>query len=267
MSVDLARQRFRELAQRATGIGAQSEEGVPLVSDNGKLIAHSLFPDEFEFYMMGFELIDNTEGERRVTDRFIFPVNPENIKINKRKIMTLGKSAGGISAFINNSFEPVKINITGTFGRKFRLLFGNKEDLSSQAEGPYTGNQGQTKEFVPNVKTGYGALKRLERLYEKATKAKEGAPYFVIFYNLAFNEAFFVEIEAFQPSMSTQRNMIWEYALSMTAVAPATSSLGRLRGKLKGGAIKLANERINRTADLANRITSRAITGTFRSNG
>ena len=94
-------------------------------TDVGKLTAHTLFPNEFEYYLISFELLDSG-ASHKVTDRFIFPVMPDRIEIGKMKTTTIKKSFGGVIAYTNNAFETIPISITGSFGRRFRLLVGNK---------------------------------------------------------------------------------------------------------------------------------------------
>ena len=164
MSLETARERYLEIA------GSEGIVKTGLVTESGKLAAHSLFPDDFEYYLMALELVD---GSGIPTDRFVFPVMPNSINMSEEKITTIKKTASGITTFTNNGFTPKQISISGTFGRRFRLLIGNKAtfdegDLLSSVEN-IAGSV-----FVPNIKTGYGALKLLERIYEKSTKEKNG---------------------------------------------------------------------------------------------
>jgi len=102
MSLEQAREKFNQIV----GDFAPANDG--LITDSGKLLMHTLFPDEFEFYMMGFELIDSET--RLVTDRLVFPVNPDAIDMGLGKITNIKKTASGMTVLSNNSFVPVPIN-------------------------------------------------------------------------------------------------------------------------------------------------------------
>lgn len=204
MSVQNAQQRLRDAALD-TSIG------------QGKIILNNLYPQEFEYYMMAFEL----EGDEGISDRFIFPVMPNNITISDSKNTTIRRTNSGTTILTDNSFTPKMISISGNFGRSLKLMFGNIEEKSGKLTSP-----GSRPEFDPNVKTGYGLIKRLERLYHKSTELagqigkNNNRPYRVYFYNLSFDQRFLVEILEFKAIQSMDSNMIWNYNMTMRAVSP-----------------------------------------------
>lgn len=242
MSVQIAREKFMQIAKPL----AQPTENIfGFVPDSGKLIAHTLFPNDFEYYMMSLELLDSGDNYR-VTDRFLFPVNPDRIEIIDPKITTIRKTFGGIVSYTNDSFVPKLITLTGTFGRRFRLLVGNKitDDTTNSVDKL---RQFAGKPFVPNVKTGYGSLRTLQRIYDKATKtASRGKPYIVNFYNLSYNQSFAVKFLELRVSQSKENNMLWDYSLVMKAVAPSENIkvLGDKVSSLRSGSFNLVNTKI-----------------------
>jgi hypothetical protein len=216
-------------------------------TDIGKLTAHTLFPNEFEYYLISFELLDSGNNQK-VTDRLIFPVMPENIEISQMKATTIKKSFGGVIAYTNNAFEPITITMNGTFGRRMRLLIGNKrtDEVKDNALGKLKALAGST--FFPSVKSGYGVLKSLERIYEKATtNGSSNKPYIVNFYNLSFNQAFVVKFNSFSVNQSLESNTVWHYSLQLTAVAPAEGSsiLGIASGALLSAGMNVINNKLN----------------------
>ena len=225
-------------------------------TDVGKLLAHTLFPNEFEYYLISFELLDSG-ANYKVTDRLIFPVMPDRIDIGKVKATTIKKSFAGIVSYTNNSFEPINISLQGSFGKKMRLLIGNKrtDEVKDNLGGKLKALAGST--FFPSVKSGYGTLKNLERIFEKATSnGTDGKPYIVNFYNLSFNQAFVVKFNSLNVSQSIEKNMIWDYAMQMTAIAPAegTSVLGIASGALLAASMNVINNKIgNVVSDIRSR--------------
>ena len=209
MSIEIARRKFDELVSGASG----------LVTDAGRLFAHTLFPNDFEYYLFAFELIDGDSG--KVTDRFVFPVNPSSESIDKNNIIGIQKSHTGITSYVNNSFVPKPISISGTFGRKFKLMSFNKRTTTSSE---VKGISDVVADFIPDIKTGYGAIKSMERILEKSRQETEkGSPYYLLFYNLSFNQAYVVEYTNLNVSQTIDNNMMWNYSLNMTAVADAYS--------------------------------------------
>lgn len=203
MSLEFARGKVKEIV-------SDSVSGI--VTDSGKLLLNALYPNDFEYYLMGFEVID---GADIVTDRFVLPVLPQNITINNQKIKTVQKTGGGITVFQNNTFEPVPIVIQGTFGRSMKLMIGN-----FFSDGGKLGSPSNPNHLFKDIKTGYGALKDLEAIYNKDGQVDDNnIPFRINFYNMAFNQNVIVEMTNFVIRQDEGNNMIWYYTLSMTAVA------------------------------------------------
>ena len=202
MSLDLARQKFFNIV---------GDEASGAITSSGRALLNSISPNDFEYYLMGFEVVN---GANKVTDRFVLPVLPENITINNTKIINIKKTAAGISSYQNNSFEPISITMGGTFGRRFRLSLENFASVDKASPKPFT----------LNVKTGYGLAKELERIYKKNGQLDDknnNIPFRINFYNFAFNQSYIVEFNNLQFTQSQDKNVLWYYNLTMTAVAPA----------------------------------------------
>lgn len=179
-----------------------------------RVVASQLYPDEFEYYLFAFELRDN---KNVVTDRLILPVPPSDIAYNDQKLTTIQKTGNGINTLITPYFVPKSISMSGTFGRKFRLLTGYKRDATNQI----SINEFLTS-FSTNVKTGFGALKRLEDIVNRATTVtKKNDPYKMVFYNFASGHTFYVEPMTFTMTQSERESRIWRYNLTLTVVADA----------------------------------------------
>jgi hypothetical protein len=81
-------------------------------------------------------------------------------------------------------------------------------------------------EFDPGIKTGFGCVKMMQAIISKSNGVdKSGLPFKLFFYNMALGESYLVVVPpaGLNLSQNLQRNMIWEYNLSMTAIAPLES--------------------------------------------
>lgn len=174
----------------------------------GKAALHALSPDDFEYYACSFELVDS---DFTVLDILHFPVLPNSISIGNQSLVSIKKTGRAYLTQFNDSFVGKNISINGTFGRKFRLLLSGEKKSNA-----LTGVGGA---FDLKVKTGYGTLKLLEKLIEQTYQVGNGNPRMLIFNNHAFNQSFIVEVLSFNPTMSVENNMIWNYGIEMKAVA------------------------------------------------
>ena len=214
-----------------------------VISNIGRAGLHALAPDDFEYYACTFELI-NYFGETE--DIFHFPVMPNGIQIGRQSLVSIKKTGQGYLSQFSNSFAGRSISLSGTFGRKFRLLINNigGKNLAS----------GGLQQFDLNVKTGYGALKLLERLVERSFELDPvyKMPRRLIFHNYTLNHNHVVEIINFQQSQSLENNMIWNYTLEMKMLADikewqnANSKKGHLKDLLAMAAL---NKSINNILD------------------
>src|SRR6478735_5107708 len=82
----------------------------------GKQVINSLFPNDFEYYLIAFELVDS---KLRTVDYLTFPILPDSITESKLELTNIKKSAGGITSITTPTFVPRDISIRGNFGRNF----------------------------------------------------------------------------------------------------------------------------------------------------
>ena len=69
------------------------------------------------------------------------------------------------------------------------------------------------------VKTGYGALKLLEKIVERSQGfCEDGKPMRLYFFNLQANESYWVEIMDFSKNMSLENNAMWNWNITMKAI-------------------------------------------------
>jgi len=196
----------------------------------GSEVMASLFPNDFEVYITGLELIDSNE---KTVDYFLFPLNPTSISESENQILNIKKTAGGISTLSTEMYMPTMINLVGDFGRKFKILIGRniidfKAFNFSQSLG-FNQIDNDSKEFNNTIKTGYGCIKVLERIIKKSNRLdQDGKPYFLYLYNLSFGKTYLVKCVG-QPTFasSIEKNMIWSYNIQFQTLA----EVGQIKGK------------------------------------
>lgn len=187
----------------------------------GKGGLNSLFPNDFEAYVIAFELVDSVDN---TIEFFSFPIMPSNISISEPEITNIKKTARGVTSLKTDSFIPRDINLTGNFGRNLKIIIRNKIfDFES-----FKSVLGLTKsEFNgPNVKTGYGTMKVFKRILDGSkTIDSKGNPVKLYFYNFTFGDNYLVEVVDKSFTMARDSsNMIWNYNVNLKAVAPITNS-------------------------------------------
>ncbi|NIG54745.1 hypothetical protein [Chitinophaga sp. Cy-1792] len=195
-----------------------------LLEQSGREGINVMYPTEFEQYICALELVD---GDGSTLKYFIFPVMPSSLEESQPKPTIFKRSLGGIVAMSSTTFSPVDISLSGTFGRKFRILLGsNFTDFVSSFRKPKGANllekvkDAARQVFDDRVKTGYGCLKVMEELIQDADRVDEKGPRFLIFYNLAFGNSYYVKPMSFKISMTEENNMLHNYTLALKAIAP-----------------------------------------------
>lgn len=194
----------------------------------GKAALNVKYPDEFELYVIGLELTDSLGKTLRY---FIFPVMPSSLDESKPYISNIKKTQGGVSVLTSNQFSPVDINISGSFGRKFRVLLGGdyKDFISSfkDESGGFSKSsfkKGIKEFFDQRVKTGYGSCKIMENIIEETKELDTfGKPKILIFHNLALGNSYIVRPLTLRFSQSQESNMIWNYNLNLKGVGKLNS--------------------------------------------
>jgi len=211
----------------------QSTSTVPgVVIGGGAGQLQSMFPNEFEIYACALEL---TDSKGAIVDFFSFPIMPQSMEQNRPSNSTTKKTNAGVVINSNPSFKPFDISLTGDFGgKKFKLVSPNIANTISTALTAANAvpgvnvfpNQVQNANnvFSSDYKSGYGCIKILERIIERARSQDQyNKPFQLFFYNLAFNSNYLVEPGQMRVSQNRSKNMVWTYTLPLKAIAPASA--------------------------------------------
>ncbi len=202
----------------------------------GEAGLNSLFPNDFEYYACSLELKDSTG---RTKDMLVFPVMPDSITENEVSIVNIKKTSFGVVSLFNPSFIPFDISLSGNFGRKLRVLIGNGEinAVGVSFSQPSLKGEYNPPIFNTQIKTGYGIIKILERIYRNSQSLDDaGLPHKLFFFNLALNSQNLVEFKNLSKSMNRQNNRIWNYTINLKAIAPAF----KVRENIGSSIIKVA---------------------------
>lgn len=230
-----------------------------LNSTVGRGLLSSMYPKDFEVYLMALELTDSRD---RTIDYFAFPIMPESITKNEPKRVNIKTTSSGTTVLSSNSFLPEEITIKGNFGRNFQFYLS---PVAPSVQGyAFSVNRGiydllgtknnvlslTARSFAVGVKTGYGAHSILRAIINKSNGIDgEGKPFKLYFYNMAMGESYLVTVPSsgFTSSQNLDKNMIWDYNLTLTVLAPlsALSSLVRLNASRKLLAFSAAQKAVN----------------------
>lgn len=202
------------------------------VNEDRKVLLHELYPSNFPYYFMAFEL-ENIRG--MTTDRMVFPILPTSYTGTNNIVTSVQKTAGGIIDQFNSTLAPMTLNIQGNFGVSFKLMKQpNIKDLDGMSE-----NLGNTANFLnekwkndkgylgnPLLFTGFRAFNELKRICDKSrTLDNTGQPYKTIFYNLAFSSQYYVRIINFNEDMNVNNNFFHNFNLQMRVIGIANGNL------------------------------------------
>lgn len=234
-----------------------------LIANIGKGALATLFPKDFDAYMMGIELCDSQD---RTIDYFAFPVMPESITKSEPNRTNIKRTSSGVTILTSNSFTPEEITIKGNFGRSFKFYLspvapavqgvafstmGGKHDLLSTKSNLIFG---QATAFSIGIKTGYGAHSILRAIINKSSGVDAtGQPFKLYFYNMALGESYLVTVpnSGFTSSQTMDKNMIWDYNLTLTVIAPlnALKSLRKRNSMLHLLTFSLIQQGVNAAAE------------------
>jgi len=221
------------------------EQAKQLLANIGRAGLAAKYPNDFEYYAITLELV-NSKG--KTVEFLTFPVNPKSIDYNSQPLTNVKQTLGGVTVLDSESFVPRKYVITGTFGRKFRLLLSDMSRTQS-AKGYFSDDKSvKTNVFNAKFKTGYGSIKVLESIKEKSTKLDDyGQPHLLFLYNPSLNHNYLVKINAFQLRQDeSQSNMMWHYTLNMTTIAPIDRIILENKKSLKTAtSMRVLNQSIN----------------------
>lgn len=198
----------------------------------GKAAIHAAMPDDFEYYLCSLELVNHKDERKGFLS---FSVMPEQISESYTPIQTMIKTHNAVVTLYNDSFAPVDISISGTFGRKIRLLLNYKDPwIQTGGKQFLTLNFGKVAGVDMGIKTGYGMTKILQHILNASSKteSKSGKPYYLKFCNYALNTAYLVDVVNYSVNQGMGSNMIWNYQMTLRAVAPL-SSFSNIGNKVK----------------------------------
>lgn len=241
-----------------------------LKRQSGKWLLSQQNPNEFDYYMVAFELLKSDLSSSKY---FIFPVNPNSIDYNDTSLTKITKTAGGVSVLKSTQFNIRDITLTGNFGWNFKVLSGNtfsdlmatftEENNPDKKEKALLG--GVLNNFSDAIKTGYGCTKVMENILESSLqKDEDGGPHFLIFYNLAFNQKFLVEYESKIFSQSLESNMIWNYSIKLKVVGLADNFL-KSKEAVKSNKQLTADNMIQKNANVIYSKVSNVLNKTYNS--
>ena len=221
----------------------------------GKAAIHAAMPDDFEYYLCSLELVNHKDERKGFLS---FSVMPEQISESYAPIQTMIKTHNAVVTLFNDSFAPVDINIAGTFGRKIRLLLNYKDPWIQTGGKQFLAlNFGKVAGVEVGVKTGYGMTKVLQHILNASSKteAESGKPYYLKFYNYALNTAYLVDVVNYTVNQSMGSNMIWNYQMTLRAVAPL-STFSNIGNKMKNLLPEVASNSVaNGVTNIVNGMT------------
>lgn len=192
----------------------------------------SLYPRDFEAYMIAFELCDSQGNS---IDYMTFPIMPDDLSSDENMPVKVQSTFGGVSTVSANIYNPKNISLTGSFGRNFKVISRSANALGILTDIIRIGKSGQFNrtygvkniipylepELSPIYKTGYGCCKVLQSLINRAYDVdKNGQTNKLYFYNMALGESYLVKPINFRLSQSMQNNAIWNYSLQLQSICP-----------------------------------------------
>lgn len=185
----------------------------------GKSAVNGLFPNDIELYVFALELV----AGGKTKSYFVFPVNPKDVKESKNQLINVKKTSGGVTTISTQTFVPTDISISGNFGRNFKFLVQDQLISFSAFNFKNIVADFTPQDFSTTIKSGYGCIKVLERIINKANTLDNDTqePHTLYLYNLALGNNYIVKPMNITFSQNQQDNMIWNYTLTL-------KSLGRI---------------------------------------
>jgi hypothetical protein len=206
---------------RSQGFSEAGRRVMNITQTAGAAALHSQYPDEYEYYLCTFEVLNPTTME--TIEYLTFPIMPDSIRIADSKIQSTTKTANGVVVIENNTFTLKTISVSGNFGRKFKLVDFKIQKTESKSSDAAKGSKIDQvyQEIISGMKTGYGTCKTLQRMLESSSKCEDGSPRLLLFYCYAFNANYLVQLVNNSFEMSKNMNRIWTYSFTLKALAPA----------------------------------------------
>jgi len=228
-----------------------------LLSLLGRAGLNAVFPNDFEYYLVGLELVDSQD---RMIDYLVFPIMPDSITRNSVTVVNIKKTAGGVVALDTNNFIPIDFSIQGNFGRTLKtivnknvldfnaLKFSTQRGVFHKYQMDDSTPSPSTSVFNVAVKSGYGCTKVLQAMIDKSSALDEnGKPLKLYFYNPTFNENYLIKIRDSKFYQNKDMNMIWQYAINFVAVAPL--EMDTFRDRIENLSVDLIQRGLNTVID------------------
>lgn len=204
----------QDWGQRAKALGFNSASA----------LMSTLYPIDFEAYQISFELCDS---KGTTIDYFSFPIMPSELNIKENIPVKIENTFGGVNSISSNIFVPKEIDLSGNFGRQFKILVRNKVVVPFvkkviQERDYGTGGQQRKELEVSNLlKSGYGCIKVLQSIINRSVEVDSyGECNKLYFYNMAYGESYIVKPITFRSYQNMSANGIWSYNLNLKAVCP-----------------------------------------------
>lgn len=193
--------------------GDSIKEVVGQLDSAAKLTLSTLYPKEFEVYMLSLELVDYNDNSLYY---FTFPINPESISKSQPQIKQIDATHGAVVVNKSGRWVPQDLVLRGNFGRQFKFVTNVQGEVSFAAVANKVPNR---TEFSMFYKSGYGCLKILQEICEQSNMMDGGYARKLYLHNLALGESYLVEVVNFQASQTIATNMLWGYDLRLKIVS------------------------------------------------
>jgi len=198
-------------------------QAMQIMETAGRSYLSISFPNDFELYYTSLELLKGDDGS--TIDFFSFPVTPNAITKRETFSTNIKKTLMGLTILKTTDLIPYQLIIKGTFGKSFKILVGDQyidfeaAALTRDAERRTEGSMSST------IKTGYGCVKYMQTLLQRSRErdGEDNESRMLFFHNHLLGESYLVEPESVTYEMTLSTNMMWNYILTMTILAPLSA--------------------------------------------
>src|SRR5574344_2146131 len=215
----------------------------PIVGDTineaARAKLHSLYPKEFEVYMLTLEL---TDIQGKTLDLFTFPINPKTISKIEPYTKSISRAYNNIIVTKNGTFTPRDIILRGNFGRTFKVLYRKIDVVFHALKGV-----GELSTFL---KGGYGCIKVLQSICQASNELdSKDNPYLLYFHNYTLGESYLVEVLDLNIDLDT--SMIYSYSLRLKILKEVNKDIKNTQFLFKKN---IATKTIQNTAQVGKNI-------------
>lgn len=214
------------------------------INSISRITLNSLYPKEFEAYMISLELVDYNDN---IEEYFTFPVNPNYISKVDPRVKSIDRTFGKVIVNKSDQFVPKDLIIKGNFGRDFKVILRHKGEItfnSILSKSAFVNSE----EFNPLIKSGYGSLKVLQGICERSELSVNGLHNKLFFHNYLLGESYLVEVIDFAEDQSLASNMMWGYTLRLKIISPVGKREGfTLKTNMSSGVVSSAQETLNQS--------------------